>query len=116
MYLSTRESCVKTVLIKVSVESKGFLMPSPTDESIEGINFSRSGRLRFLPEFPAENFPNLTVYNAEHFDVEGVSRKNFMNLVKLRKLHLEHNRIKVLDNDTFEGLKALEEIHLSKYD
>lgn len=71
-------------------------------------------KIRFLPENPADKFPNLKLYRPYSCSIEEISKVNFKDLRKLRKLYLDNNAIRKVASDTFEDLTSLEYLSLGK--
>lgn len=55
-------------------------------EAFHGLKLSDNRNFRFLPENPAESFPNLVAYGARFCSIEPISKVNFENLDKLQFL------------------------------
>lgn len=95
------------------IEASGVSI-SIKDESVKAIDFDGNKNIRFLPERPAENFPDLLMYDARACSIKAISKENFKGLGKLRRLFLINNHIKKVDSNTFEDLQSLEVLWLSE--
>lgn len=98
----------------VAISSIGLTIGTARNESVGAIEFSGNKRLQFLPENPANNFPNLEIYQASGCAIERIHRNNFRNLSKLRVLWLTSNPLEKISSDTFKDLISLESLVLSK--
>lgn len=67
-----------------------------------------------LPINIAGRFPNLEVYDAGSCSIEKISKPNFANLSKLRKLWLGFNQITEISDDVFEDLVSLDYLALGE--
>jgi Leucine-rich repeat (LRR) protein len=105
---------LKTCLMdkETRISSDGFELIAVRNESVKGLTFGGNRKIRFLPESPSENFPNLEGFSAGGCSIKDVSRKNFKNLDKLKVLWLSYNQIETIKSETFKDLIALEEITL----
>lgn len=106
---------VKTCFMQTvtAITSPGFSI-TPKDDTIEGLRIDGNKKIHFLPEKVAEKFPKLLAYFANRCSVTEISKSNFEVLVKLRILLLSFNQIEKIYSNTFEDLKSLEYIQLSK--
>lgn len=106
------KTCFMT--ISTSIDTPGFTIASPRDETIEGLFFGRNKKIQFLPEKVAETFPNLLFYSAYNCSLSEVSKKHFQNLGKLMILSISANEIERISSDTFDDLTSLEELYMCK--
>lgn len=67
-----------------------------------------------LPYDFDSRFPYLEVYNASYCSVQSISKENFDDMRRLKKLYLDNNQIETIAADTFSGLSAIIMIHLRK--
>lgn len=95
-----------------TVDSLGFLIASPRDETVEVLRMSTNKKIFFLPENVAEMFPNLVSYYAYGCSLTEVSKKNFRSLRKLTLLSLNGNNIEEIASNTFEDLRSLLYLYL----
>lgn len=93
--------------LKISTDLDGSLF-------VRALDFFNNKKISFLPIQVDENFPNLLVYYADYCSIEKISKQNFKNLLKLKLLNLDNNKIQDIQGGTFGDLKNLEEISLSK--
>lgn len=98
------------------IDSEGFMITTPSDDSIEGYNIYTNSKIEFLPENLAAKFPKLTVISAQKCSIKKITKKNFQNLNKLRGLALGSNQIEIIMSDTFEDLVLLEFLELRECD
>lgn len=96
-----------------TINSTGLTI-TPRDETIGGLHLQSNQKVRFLPEKVSETFPNFLAYYAYGCSLTEVSKIHFENLVKLRVLQLSGNQIEKIPSNTFEDLKSLEYLDLSK--
>jgi hypothetical protein len=107
---------VKTCHMKTqtSIDGKGFKISSSRDENVKAIIMSRNKKIIFLPDSPADIFPNLEMYCSDRCAIKEITRENFRGLLKLRFLFLIDNQIEIVRSDTFQDLTAIEGILLCK--
>jgi hypothetical protein len=107
---------VKTCYMRTqtSIDGKGFKISSSRDENVKAINMGWNKKIIFLPESPADVFPNLEMYYAPNCVIKEITRENFRGLIKLRVLDLDYNQIEIVRSDTFQDLIAIERIHLGE--
>lgn len=106
------ESAKTCLMLAVTlIGYRGFEI-SPRDDLIGGLQMQGNKKIHYLPEKVAETFPNLLIYYAQGCSLKEVSKVNFENLIKLRMLILNWNRIEMICSDTFEDLKSLEHLEL----
>lgn len=95
------------------IKSDGFLIASPRDEDVEEMLFDKNEQIAFLPENTDKKFRNIVSYSAWTCSLKSISKIYFKNLVKLRRLALDMNKIETIDADTFEDLKSLQWLFLN---
>lgn len=96
------------------IATTGTSISTPRDANIGALTFYDNSKIRFLPENPARNFPNLVLYDASDCAVQAVTRANFRSLHKLQRLFLNGNEIPKIERNTFDDLTSLEELDLSE--
>lgn len=96
-----------------TINSPGFILLSKT-KNIERLVMHGNKKIRFLPEKVAESFPDLLHYLAQRCAITEISIVNFENLTKLRNLNLRENQIEKIADNTFNDLKSLTHLWLSK--
>lgn len=69
-------------------------------------------KIEYLPENIDVTLPNLIGINAANCALKAISKANFKNLLKLKNLMLEDNRIETIEGATFQDLKALITLNL----
>lgn len=97
----------------VAISSTGLTIGNARNESVGAIDYNNNKRLQFLPENPANNFPNLEIIQASGCAIERIHRNNFRNLTKLKVLWLTSNPLEKISSDTFKDLTSLESLVLS---
>lgn len=107
---------MKTCLMQqtTTIASEGFVV-SPSDSSVEGIDFFFNKKIQFLPIQVDETFPNLVIYDAGLCSIKVVAKNSFKNLTKLERLYLQYNKIELIDFGTFGDLTSLKILWLSSY-
>ena len=85
------------------------------DESVERLDFSGNGKIKFLPIEVDEKIPNMIYFSAGRCSLTKISKANFKGLSKLRVLYLSYNKIEMIGSDVFEDLIALEEVFLGEF-
>jgi hypothetical protein len=105
---------VKTCYTKTQtlIDGKGFKISSSKDENMKAIYMEGNKKIIFLPDSPADVFPNLEIYYAALCAIKEITRENFRGLIKLTVLDLGWNQIEIVRSDTFQDLTALERIYL----
>lgn len=76
------------------------------------MHFSGNKQIQFLPVSVAIKFPNIIHYWARACSIQKISKLNFVGLEMMSNLWLASNEIETIMSDTFEGLKALQNIGL----
>lgn len=99
---------------KIVINSTDLKISSPRDETITGLILNENKKIFYLPIAVHEKYPNLIIYVPAACSLISISRDNFRNLNRLKLLWLSGNPIKKINSDTFQDLKSLEELHLSK--
>lgn len=93
-----------------SIDTTGVTISTPLDNNMKEISkeisFLSNVKIRFLPENPAENFPNLMIYGASRCSIEAVSKENFKGLGKLTILYLDFNQLTTIDDKTGSKVSA----------
>lgn len=110
LFPQARTCYMKTV---TTISSPGFTISS-RDETIGGLLFDHNKKINFLPEKVANTFPNLIVYSVYNCSLVKVFPANFKNLVNLKALDLQNNKIEKIPNNLFDDLTSLEYLNLSK--
>lgn len=106
----TEKSCFMQNL--TAIDSLGFTISSPRDETLEVLRLYDNKKIQFLPEEVYKQFPNLFMYKAYNCSIKEVSKINFKLLPKLRLLDLSRNQIERIESNTFEDLAAVQMISL----
>lgn len=96
------------------IDSVGTVISSARNEDTEALRLSRNKKISFLPENPADAFPNLIFIEAAVCSIKAISRQNFVGLKKLRAVNLIANQIESINSDTFADVLAMERIQLGK--
>lgn len=109
----TNPTCVMTATTVIN--SVGFLITTPRNDSVEGFLSIFNKKIEYLPENMAEQFPNLVFIQAQDCSIKAISKQNLKNLKRLRFLALIQNSITKIESDTFGDLLALEELWLSEF-
>lgn len=110
--LSKRETCFMTS--STAIDSVGTAIVSARNKNTEALRLSRNKKISFLPENPADAFPNLIFIEAAVCSIKAISKQNFFGLKKLRAVNLVANQIESINSDTFADLLAMERIQLGK--
>lgn len=83
-----------------------------SDPLIGGISFNHLKNVHFLPQNLA-SFSELIAVNIFNCSVKTIDYHDFMNLWKLRSLHIASNEVAFVSSDAFKDLVSLETIYLS---
>lgn len=97
------------------IDSTEFMITSPRDETVGAFYAWENKKLEHLPRNIGDLLPNLLNLHAAKCSIKQISRENFKNLSKLRRLNLDGNQIERIDDDTFEFIPAVERIFLCEY-
>jgi hypothetical protein len=97
---------------QTSIDGKSFKISSSRDENVKAIDMSENKKIIFLPDSPADVFPNLEIYYSFNCAIKEITRENFRGLIKLNYLQLAYNQIEIIRSDTFQDLAAIERIDL----
>lgn len=89
------------------------ILDSPNNATVI-MDLRDNRNIEFLPNSPNDKFPNLKKYQASRCAIREVSKRNFENLHQLTLIELQENQIFAVLSDTFEGLKNLKTLDLSK--
>lgn len=100
-------------MYETKIESEDVTI-SDVDDTVEGYDNAFNRKIKFLPVHIADSFPNLVAFLANGCSLKSLSAESFKNLSKLRLLYLHFNFIEAIDDGTFDDLKALEYLSLSK--
>lgn len=105
----------KTCYIKITttITTPTTSITAPT-ESVLGLSLWENKKISYLPVKVAESFPELLVYGAAGCSVTRISKENFINLRRMKRLDLSNNQIALVPNNAFEDLVALEWLQLRK--
>lgn len=98
-----------------TVTAPEFSISSTTDAAIELLNLNGNRKIAYLPKHVDEKFPGLLIYDAGSCSVQSISKQNFKNMKKLKRLFLGFNQIERIPSDTFSDATALLEVALGKY-
>lgn len=101
-------------MLSTVIDSKDFSITTDRDATVGGFYAFENKKLEYLPNNLEEKFPNLSILYAGKCSVKKVMKENFMGLGKLRKLYLHLNQIEMINDNTFEYIPAVEEIHLGE--
>jgi Leucine-rich repeat (LRR) protein len=88
-------------------------MIQPRNSSIQGLILTNPSN-SFLPVNVSQTFDVLVAFSASGNKLASVSKENFSGLARLRLLDLSKNKIKRIQNNTFEDLLSLEVLNLSE--
>jgi hypothetical protein len=99
---------------QTSIDGKGFNISSSRDENVKAMYMNGNKKIIFLPDSPADVFPDLEMYSALDCAIKEITRENFRGLMKLKVLQLAYNQIEIVPSDTFQDLTAIERIDLGK--
>lgn len=86
------------------INSTGFTIGSPLDETVLELYLDDNTKVKFLPHDIGGKFPNLESISAWLCGLEAISKENFQELSKLRRLAINGNKIREISADTFEDL------------
>jgi len=110
-----KEIATCNINLSAIIDFPGYRITSNRNETIETMRFESNKRIQFLPVSSNDKFPNLAVIDACNCSIQSISKENFNNLTKLKKILLSYNEISEISNETFEGLASLEEISLGEF-
>lgn len=93
----------------------GYTILDPLNTTVKNMDFSDNRKIEFLPTSPCKNFPNLKRYKAARCAIKEIQKRNFEKLQHLLEVYLQENQIYAVLSGTFEHLKNLEVLNLSKF-
>lgn len=96
------------------IDSPGFTVLSPVNEDVKMIMLAYNKNIQYLPENLFENFPALRHVDGAACSIKQLSKATFRNLFSLEQINLDGNLIERIEGDTFDSLKMLKKIFLSK--
>lgn len=94
------------------IDSQGFTITSTTNLTVDVLNIQNPLLVTFMPENIAGKFPQLIVLQVINCTIESINDRSFVNLKKLKYLHLPMNEIEVIDRNAFKDLVKLEWLSL----
>lgn len=97
-----------------AINGKNFIIADLKDEEVEGIVFHSNRLVEYLPYKVHLQPPNLSTYRAAFCSIKEISKENFENLNRLKHIDLNYNRIEKIAGNTFNGLRSLKKVELSK--
>ena len=72
-----------------------------------GLKIDANKKTKFLPQNLKETFGHLEVYSAANCSIQKISKNNFAELTKLKRIWLDNNKIDKIPADSFEDLYSL---------
>lgn len=93
-----------------------YFISDPFNDIVTEITFSDNPNIEFLPIQLHQSFPTIRKYYARRCAIREISKRNFENLIFLKRLNLQENQIYAVLKETFEGLVNLKELNLSKFE
>lgn len=105
----------KTCTLKeVTIDQLDARINSSIDEAMVGLDFHSNKKVFYLPIDVHEIFPGLQVYSASHCSIKKITRRNFMQLKKMKVIWLTGNQIERISSDAFDDLTAMVELQMSE--
>lgn len=98
-----------------AIDDNNFVIGDLKDVEVEGIDFSKNKRIEYLPYKIHLQFPNLMFYEASSCSIKQVTKQNFEQLIRLKRIDLSFNKIQKLSGNTFNGLANLLRIFLCEF-
>lgn len=95
-----------------SILSHDFEIDSEKLPYVKALNIKPNSRIRFLPVFVANTFPNLIAYGASNCSLTEISDESFKYLYKLQFILLQNHRISIITSNAFANLKRLKYLYL----
>lgn len=100
--------CTITHLLK----AEDYVLGSPANTSIEHVVVTEDKRVKYLPMFVGEKFPNLKGYNAWKSGLTVVRNHYFKNMKNLEYLTLSYNQIAAIEANAFRDLVNVNDLKL----
>lgn len=97
---------------KTIIDSPHAVFSQDSDKTVTAVFFHNNKKIFYLPVQLDSSFPSLFTLGAAECSIKELSKNNFRNLKKLRKLWLERNHIEQLPKDVFKDLVSIEELLL----
>lgn len=91
-----------------------YILSQGKDDTVGALILQNNYNVKFLPYHISSSFPDLEVINADGCLIKWISRENFIFLSKLKRINLNSNQIRKIDDDTFSGLESLAFVSLSE--
>lgn len=89
------------------IDSKDFVLASPTNTSIEKFDATANRRTKFLPRHVGKKLPNLKEFDARHCGLTILLEFYFKGMRSLENLNLRGNQITTIEPKTFDDLVGL---------
>lgn len=102
----------KTCMMSGSTAIAAVGSRTETNTAVGALWMFGNKKIEYLPENIDVTLPNLIGINAANCALKAISKANFKNLLKLKNLMLEDNRIETIEGATFQDLKALITLNL----
>jgi Leucine-rich repeat (LRR) protein len=90
------------------------ILSQGSDKTVGALILQNNYNVKFLPIVIFMNFPEIEYINADGCLIKWVSFDNFVKLSKLKRLSLNSNQIRIIEDGTFKDLKSLEVLNLSE--
>lgn len=111
-YIAWHETCILNSA-NVQIDSKDVEISS-NFSNVTVLHFDFNEKVLYLPVGLLAVFPSLFYMDAGGCSLEELSKENFQGLKSLSYLWLRHNKIKVIESETFRDLDSLLSLDLSK--
>jgi Leucine-rich repeat (LRR) protein len=94
------------------IEFSNISIASNYNESVTEMYLDHNKRIHFLPINVYKTFPKIVSYSSYKCNLTTICKENFVNLIELKRIALNHNSISHIANNTFEGLTKLTHLFL----
>lgn len=106
--------CKECKMTENTTIDKANVTISNEDHTVVTLSFSDNKKISYLPVNVAESFWNLWEYTAQDCSIKELFKANFAGLRDVHTLLLFNNQIELIYSDTFEDMRGLQMIFLSK--
>jgi Leucine-rich repeat (LRR) protein len=96
----------------VVVEFSNISIASNYNETVTEMFLDYNKHIHFLPIEVFKTFPKIFSYTSYACNLTTINKENFVNLIELKRIALNHNSISHIASHTFEGLIKLTHLFL----
>lgn len=98
-----------------TIDSREFFISSVEDHGMQELLIENNKKIFFLSKNIDKKYPTLLKIGGSSCSIKSISSGVFDNLIALKWLYLDYNRIEEIENNTFKDLKSVELLSLSEF-